>query len=165
LRIDTDGPVTVAYWTTIDVTTGTGKLGLPNTAAYDSESCRDDKGLIPNAHFKLPDPAEAQAENRPTPKEAKAISAKLSAAQKSGAQARFKQAFELFQSGQFDAAVIGFKEGLAIDPANGIANYYLGECYTRQGDDDLARVRYQRAVDLAPGTKEAFEAQAWLAKH
>ena len=152
------------YWITTDVTTGKGELGLPNEKIKVPASCRDDNGLIPNAHFKLPDPAQAQAENRPPVQEAKAISAKLSAAQKSKAQASFKQAFELFQSGQFDAAVIGFKAGLAIDPANGIANYYLGECYTRQGDDDLARIRYQRAVDLAPGTKEAFQAQARLAK-
>jgi Flp pilus assembly protein TadD len=71
----------------------------------------------------------------------------------------------LFQSGEFDAAIAGFKEGLAIDPANGIANYCLGKCYARQDQDDLARVRYQRAVDLAPGTKEALLAKARLAKH
>jgi Flp pilus assembly protein TadD len=112
------------------------------------------------------DPVQARIElTQPTPQEAKAISAKLSAAQKSKAQASFKQAFELFQAGQFDAAILGFEQGLAIDPGDGRANYYLGECLDRQDQDALAKLRYQRAVYLAPGTKEALLAQAWLAKH
>ena len=163
LRMDTEGSA-VAYWTTIDVRTGTGELGLASTSFKDPTSCRDDNGLIPNARFTPPDPAQARAEDQPPVKEAKAISAKVSAAQKAKAQASFKQAFELFQAGEFEAAIVGFKEGLAIDPADGRANYYLGECYARQQQDDLARIRYQRAVDLAPGSKEAFLAQARLKK-
>ena len=154
---------------TIEITTGAGASSHfserveTNPVLFDA-SCHDDAGLIPNAHFKLFDPAEGQAANQPPPPEAKAISAKLSAAQKSKAQASFKQAFELFQAGEFEAAIVGFKEGLAIDPADGRANYYLGECYAKNEQDDLARIRYRRAVDLAPGSKEAFLAQARLKK-
>jgi tetratricopeptide (TPR) repeat protein len=166
--IPTTAAGNVAYRLSIDVTTGGLDVGLANSVEKakpgSSGSCRDDKGLIPNAHFKPPDPAQAQAENQPPLPAAKAISAKLSAAQKTKAQTSFKQAFELFQGGEFDAAIAGFKEGLAIDPGSGLANYYLGECYARQQQDDLARIRYQRAVDLAPGTKEALLAKARLAK-
>lgn len=161
IRVSTEGSVS------INITTGASdydSFGHSINANPRAGSCRDDRGLMPDLQFKPFDPAQAQAENQPAIQDAKAISAKLSAAQKSKAQASFKQAFELFQSGEFDAAVIGFKEGLAIDPANGLANYYLGECYARQDNDDLARIRYQRTVDLAPGTKEALLAQARLKK-
>jgi tetratricopeptide (TPR) repeat protein len=164
LRMDTDHPHAAAYWIGTDVRTGKGEIGLPNTSFTDPVECRDDRGLIPNAHFKPPDPAQAQAENQPPPQAAKAVSTKLSAAQKGKAQASFKRAFELFQAGELEAAIVGFKQGLAIDPGDGRANYYLGECYARQNQDDLARVRYQRAIDLAPGSKEAFLAQARLDK-
>ena len=39
----------------------------------------------------------------------------------------FDQAFALYQAGDFDSAKLGFERGLGIDPANGLANYYLGD--------------------------------------
>jgi TolA-binding protein len=54
-------------------------------------------------------------------------------AERERAQRVFDQAFALWQAGDFDSAKLGFERGLGIDPANGNANYYLGDILTRRG--------------------------------
>ena len=91
-----------------------------------------------------------------------ARSAALSPAEKSGAQALFSTGFALWQSGDFAAAAMGFKQGLDIDPANALANYYYGDCLARQKNKAQARDYLGRAVALGGTTAEALKARAEL---
>jgi tripartite-type tricarboxylate transporter receptor subunit TctC len=94
----------------------------------------------------------------------RAKSAALSPADKAGAGELFKQAFELFQAGEFEAAALQFNKGLAIDPANGVAHFYLAETYERQQKTTQAREHYRRTIDFAPDSKEAAMAQTRIGK-
>lgn len=94
--------------------------------------------------------------------QAKATSAKLAPAKRAEAQGIFKQAFDLFQAGEFASAVKLFDAGLAIDPGNAPASYYLGETYTRLGDKDRAAAAYTRAAIIAPTSKEGALASTRL---
>lgn len=104
--------------------------------------------------YAIEDEAAAGARVEREARAAKAQSAKLSPTKKAEAQGIFKQAFDLFQSGEFDAAVKLFDSGLAIDPGNAPANYYLGETYARLKDNGKAALYYTRTVAIAPNTKE-----------
>lgn len=126
--------------------------------------CHDDNGLVPAPEYTEAGAAEIAAALRPSIDDAKAAARKLTAAQKKQAQTKFAQAFDLFKTGDFTAAILGFKQGLDIDPSSGIANFYLGECYARTNKDHLAKIRWQRTIDLAPGSKEALQAQSRLTK-
>lgn len=95
--------------------------------------------------------------------EMKRRSTALSAKDRAAAQKLFKQAFELFQSGEFDASVISFKKGLDIDPANAVAHFYLAETYARQKNPALARRHYELARDFGGNSKEAVLAESRLA--
>jgi hypothetical protein len=122
-----------------------------------SESRRDDKKLV---LYAAPDPEAERAKLA----EARAKSRGLSPQDKARAQALFKQAFELFQAGEFEAAVRQFDQGLAIDPANGAAHFYLAETYERQQKTARALEHYRRTIDLAPGSKEAAIAETRMGK-
>lgn len=76
----------------------------------------------------------------------------------------FDQAFALYQAGDFDSAKLGFERGLGIDPANGLANYYLGEILARRNDNDGAYMRYERAIFFDSDSAEGLKAQTALAK-
>jgi tetratricopeptide (TPR) repeat protein len=91
-----------------------------------------------------------------------ARSAALSPAERTQAQSLFATAFGLWQSGDFAAAEIAFRQGLDIDPANALANYYYGDCLARRKDRPEARVYLERAVALGGSTAEAFKARAAL---
>lgn len=132
--------------------------------AHFSYPCHDDGGLIPAPEYTDAGKAQIEAEARPSVGDAKAAGKKLTPAQKAQAQAKFAQAFDLFKAGDFDAAILGFKQGLDIDPSSGLANFYLGESYARTNKDYLAKIRWQRTIDLAPGSKEALQAQVRLTK-
>ena len=86
----------------------------------------------------------------------------LTAEQKVQATSLFSTSFKLWQGGDFAAAEIGFKQGLDIDPANALANYYYGDCLQRRHDRMGARVYYQRAVTFGALTAEGLKAQAAL---
>ncbi|MBI3013562.1 MAG: tetratricopeptide repeat protein [Candidatus Tectomicrobia bacterium] len=124
-----------------------------------------DLGLVPVSSEQLArvvaNQAKAQAAERA---ENVRRSQNLSASARDGATKLFNQAFELFKAGEFDAAVRGFTQGLEIDPANGVAHFYLAETYARQNKTALARTHYQRTVDFAPDSKEALLAQSRLKK-
>lgn len=104
----------------------------------------------------LADPARIEAD--------RLRSARLAPAEREGARVLFDQAFSLFQAGDFESARIGFERGLGIDPANGPANYYLGELLVRRKDYDAARERFSRTLKLAPDSAEGLKAQAALGK-
>ncbi len=117
-------------------------------------------GKLTTKVFAMSDPAETARQLM----EAKRASSKLSAQQRGQAQGMFKQAFEMFQAGEFAAAIARFKQGLAIDPANGVAHFYLGEALARAGGADIARREYKRTIDFAPQSKEALIAQSKLGR-
>ena len=104
--------------------------------------------FVGKTHAQTPEPAPKAT----TP------SLKLAAAPNSAperAKAIFKAAFELFQGGQFEAAELQFKKGLAVDPNSAIAHYYLAEIQTRLRKPDEAMQHYEAVVKLAPDSKEA----------
>jgi tetratricopeptide (TPR) repeat protein len=92
----------------------------------------------------------------------RAISRRLSEADRARAQKLFASGFALWQGGSYDAARAGFERGLAIDPANGRANYYLGDTLLHQNDPAGARIRFQRARAFDPDSPEGLKAAAAL---
>ena len=92
-----------------------------------------------------------------------AQSAALTPEQRTQAQNLFATSFSLWQSGDFAAAEIGFQNGLAVDPANALANYYYGDCLARRKDRVKAKAFLERAVAFGKMTAEGLKAQAELA--
>jgi hypothetical protein len=74
----------------------------------------------------------------------------------------FETAFGLLQSGDVQAAKLGFERGLAIDPANVIANFYMAETLVRLGDNSGARTFYNRVIAFDTNSGEALKAQTAL---
>lgn len=93
---------------------------------------------------------------------ARARSGALSADQRDRAQDIFAKAFDLLRSGDSAAARREFLSGLAIDPANVTANFYLAETLSRLGDKAGAIAGYGRAMALDPNSDTARQAQAAL---
>jgi tetratricopeptide (TPR) repeat protein len=125
--------------------------------------CRDDRSLIPAPEFAAFEARQATAENEPPIAKAKGIAAALAPAERKRAQARIKEAASLANAGECDGAVPELKAALAIDPSSAAGNFYLAECYAQRAQTKLARVRWQRTIDLAPKSKEAAEARSRLA--
>ena len=92
-----------------------------------------------------------------------ARSATLTVSQQAQVRTLFSSAFKLWQSGDFDSAEVGFREGLALDPANGPANFYYGDILQRKGDAKAATY-LARAAALAPLQPEGLKAQSQLDK-
>jgi TolA-binding protein len=86
----------------------------------------------------------------------------LTPEQSAQAQKLFQQAFELLRSGDFQGAQRDFESGLAIDPANKTANFYLAETLLREGDATRARVFYNKVIALDPTSAEAVKANTAL---
>lgn len=86
----------------------------------------------------------------------------LTAAQRAQAQALFNSAFSLWQNEQLSAAEAGFRQGLDIDPANGVANFYLGDIMQRRNVNDEAAIYMAAAVAFAPSSAEGLRAQVAL---
>jgi hypothetical protein len=76
----------------------------------------------------------------------------------------FAQAFRLFQSGDFEAAAIQFRDGLALEPDSAHGHFFLAETYMRLDRRIPAREHYERAVFLAPDSPEGAKAQAALTR-
>lgn len=91
-----------------------------------------------------------------------ARSQRLTAAQRAQAQALFNSAYALWQNGEFTAAEAGFRQGLDIDPANGVANFYLGDIVQRRNAYDEAAIYMAAAVAFAPTSAEGLRAQVAL---
>jgi TolA-binding protein len=75
----------------------------------------------------------------------RARSASLTPEQKAQAQGIFATGFKLWQSGDYASAKEAFNEGLTIDPANGMANYYIGDILSRQNAGGQAAVAMDKA--------------------
>jgi hypothetical protein len=74
----------------------------------------------------------------------------------------FEMAFGLLQSGDVPAAKLGFERGLAVDPANVIANFYMAETLVRLGENARARSFYSKVIAFDPDSAEALKAQTEL---
>jgi hypothetical protein len=136
-------------------------LGVTATRAVVQETVKYEHPVV--KLYAIENEAAARARLQRENAQAKAQSAKLAPAKRAEAQAVFKQGFDLFQAGEFATAARLFENGLAVDPGNAVASYYLGETYARLGDKDRAAVYYQRAADIAPSTKEGALAVTRLA--
>ena len=86
-----------------------------------------------------------------------------SQADRQTALAAFKAGFTLWQSGDFPSAEAAFKQGLDLDPTNGMANFYYGDCLQRRGDKIGAADYMARAVFFGGQSAEAFKAKSALA--
>jgi YYY domain-containing protein len=85
------------------------------------------------------------------------------AAEVSGMAANYnKLGVELAKMGLPDRAEAAFKEGLALDPTEVNAYYYLGELFEQRGDRAQAREQFEQYLSRAPadGTFRDLAAQA-----
>jgi tetratricopeptide (TPR) repeat protein len=89
-----------------------------------------------------------------------ARSGALTPEQKAKAQELFSTGFTLWQAGDFPSAAKAFQDGLNIDPANGSANYYLGDCLQRSHHQKEAVVYFGRASAMGTVSPEKFKAKA-----
>jgi formylglycine-generating enzyme required for sulfatase activity len=104
--------------------------------------------------------------NRPRPAPYAVLvarSAAASPADKQAAVQAFHAGFTLWQSGDFASAEAAFKQGLDLDPTNGMANFYYGDCLQRRGDNADAGEYMARAVFFGGQSTEAFKARTALA--
>lgn len=62
----------------------------------------------------------------------------------------FANAFEVYREGNIEFAITEFRRGLAIDPANHIARFYLAELLQIFKQEDAAREEYYLVFLLAP---------------
>jgi tetratricopeptide (TPR) repeat protein len=86
----------------------------------------------------------------------------LTPEQRDQARKLFETAFALLQSGDFQAAELGFEQGVAIDPANTSANFYMAEALAVLGDMVRARIFYNKVIAFDPNSAEALKAQVAL---
>jgi tetratricopeptide (TPR) repeat protein len=95
---------------------------------------------------------------------ANAAAATLTPARKNEARSLFATAFDLANGGNLDAAKIAFERGLAIDPSNAAAEYYLAETLVKMKQVNDALPHYATSMGLAPNAKEGIQAEAALRK-
>lgn len=79
-----------------------------------------------------------------------------------GAATTFSEAYEALAAGEAARAADLFAEGLAREPSNYAAHYYLGSAYEQMGRADYAAVQYRRVAETWPGTTEAVAAASAL---
>lgn len=94
--------------------------------------------------------------------ELSAKSTSLTDEERKGSQKSFSVGFDLWQSGDCNAAVMAFRRGLDIDPANPQANFYYGDCLQRLRRRDEAAEALRRAAKFGDGTPEGYKALAML---
>jgi hypothetical protein len=95
---------------------------------------------------------------------ANAAAATLAPARRSEARTLFATAFDFAGGGKLDAAKIAFERGLAIDPSDGRAEYYLADTLVKMKQGNDALPHYATAMGLAPNAKQGIEAEAALRK-
>lgn len=71
-------------------------------------------------------------------------------AEAGGAQQDFAKGFELIKAGKLKQAAAKFEEGLASDPNNATAHFYLAETYLGLNLRDQAKSHYKKSLELDP---------------
>ena len=61
-----------------------------------------------------------------------------------------------YQKGDFDAAIAGFDEAIALNPADAEAYYNRGAAYAEKGEIDRAIADFDEAIALNPADAEAY---------
>jgi predicted Zn-dependent protease len=73
--------------------------------------------------------------------------------------ALFRQKGEIFYGqGQWEKAITAFQECLRMDPADGVAAFYLGHSALRSGDIEIARTAFAAAAESSGFRRQALEA-------
>jgi tetratricopeptide (TPR) repeat protein len=88
--------------------------------------------------------------------------ATLPQARRNEAQSLFESAFNFSEEGNLEAAQIAFQRGLAIDPSNGMAEYYLADILAKLKQVTDSLPHYATAMELVPNKREGIEAEAAL---
>jgi tetratricopeptide (TPR) repeat protein len=95
---------------------------------------------------------------------ANAAAATLTTARRNEARSLFFTAFDFAGAGNLDSAKIAFERGLAIEPTNEMAEYYLADTLVKMKQVNDALPHYATALGLAPNSKQGIEAEAALRK-
>ncbi len=91
-----------------------------------------------------------------------ARSAMLGESQMAEADRLFSTGYQLWENRDYRGAVEVLRKGLDIDPANGQANYYMGDSLQNLGNVVQARIHLQRAVNFGSCTLEHDKAREAL---
>lgn len=81
----------------------------------------------------------------------------LTPAQRKQAEDLFREAFEQSRAGQFEAARLLFESGLAIDPANVLANFFIAQTLQQLRDTAQARRFFNRVIAFDPNSPQAAQ--------
>jgi tetratricopeptide (TPR) repeat protein len=73
------------------------------------------------------------------------------------AQYLYKKAMDMFRLGKTESALKYLKQTMVIAPGYSKALYEMGNCLTKLGQHEEARVRYEQAVQIDPALKELLE--------
>jgi tetratricopeptide (TPR) repeat protein len=73
------------------------------------------------------------------------------------AQFLYKKAMEMNSKGNTESALRYLKQTMVIAPCYSKALFEMGNCLTRLGQHDEARIRYEQAVEIDPSLKEMLD--------
>jgi len=73
------------------------------------------------------------------------------------AQFLYKKALVMFRLGKPESALKYFKQTMVIAPRYSKALFEMGNCLTKLGEREEARVRYEQAFQIDPALKDLLE--------
>jgi len=73
------------------------------------------------------------------------------------AQFLYKKAMEMYSKGNTESALRYLKQTMVIAPGYSKALFEMGNCLTRLGQHEEARVRYEQAVGIDPSLQKMLE--------
>ena len=73
------------------------------------------------------------------------------------AQYLYKKAMEMFRLGKPESALKYLKQTIVIAPRYSKALFEMGNCLTKLGEHEEARVHYERAFQIDPALKDLLE--------
>ncbi len=74
----------------------------------------------------------------------------------------YQSGFAAYQAGNYPDAITSLKKCYDLDNGRKDALYFLARAYHRSGDNENAKIYYQKVVDENPGTKQASDAAGFL---
>jgi tetratricopeptide (TPR) repeat protein len=73
------------------------------------------------------------------------------------AQYLYKKAMEMYRLGKPESALKYFKQTIVIAPRYSKALFEMGNCLTKLGEHEEARVHYEQAFKIDPALKDLLE--------